>query len=87
VFLQQRITGFVGPKYIQKRSSDMTLVWHPNRVVGGLYMISEGEIISVAGWSDLVNRQALLPIGDTSLLMLFYESLGFFIFVFHVPTM
>jgi hypothetical protein len=50
-------------------------------------MISEGEIISVAGWSDLVNRQALLPIGDTSLLMLFYESLGFFIFVFHVPTM
>jgi hypothetical protein len=50
-------------------------------------MISEGEIISVVGWCDLVNRQALLPIGDMSVLMLFYGSLGCFLFVFHVPTM
>jgi hypothetical protein len=60
----------------------MTLVWCPNRVVGRSYMILEGEIISVAGWSDLVNWQALLPIGDTSMLMLFYGSLGFFYLFF-----
>jgi hypothetical protein len=50
-------------------------------------MISKGEIFSVAGWCDLVNRQALLPIGDRSLLMLFCGTSGCFLFVFHVPTL
>jgi hypothetical protein len=50
-------------------------------------MISEGEIISVAGCYDVVNRKALLPIGDTSLLMLFFGSSGCFLFVLHVPSM
>jgi hypothetical protein len=55
--------------------------------VKGSYTISDG-VITVAGWSELVNKKALLEIGDTLLLQLYlHRRAGFCMFVVEVPTM
>jgi hypothetical protein len=45
-------------------------------------------VITVAGWSELVNMKALLAIGDTLLLLLYLQiRTEFFLFFVEVPTM
>jgi hypothetical protein len=87
MYLQQEIIGFVAPEYLKRSSRDITLVWMPCITVKGSYTISEGVLI-VAGRSELVNRKALLEIGDTLLLLLYlHRRAQFCMFVVEVPTM
>jgi hypothetical protein len=66
MLLKQEITGFIAPEYLKRSSGDITLAWMPCIKVKGSYTISEG-VTTTAGWSELVNRKALLEIGDTLL--------------------
>jgi hypothetical protein len=59
----------------------------PCIIVKASYTILEG-VITVAGWSELVNMKALHEIGDTLLLLLYlHRRSGFCMFVVEVPTM
>jgi hypothetical protein len=87
MLLQQEITDFLAPEYLKRSSGDITLAWMPCITVKGSYTISEG-VITVARWSELVNRKALLDIGDTLLLLLYlHRRAGFCMFLVEVPTM
>jgi hypothetical protein len=51
MLLQQKITGFVAPKYLKRYLGDITLAWMPSIKVKGSYTISNG-VIHYGGWLE-----------------------------------